>query len=166
MRNVEEFKGNTTDKLWAMMGEVTNAQGVERHGQSCFLYVYPNGTSETRAMLNGEYDKHPDSDVLVEDETPSGPIDLVAANVLDALVQCNTFVPGTFPDDADTTILEYDGYRVGAGWIYGAILVAKAHGCTQAAVSISSNDGNLYVECWDHKLGALVTAVHITYYGT
>jgi hypothetical protein len=157
MRNVEEFKGNTTDKLWAMMGNVVNAQGVERHGQSCFLYVYPNGTPETKAaFMENDW---LDSDVLVEDETPSGPIELVAANLLDTFVQCNNFTD-------DPTALEYDGYRVGAGWIYGALLVAKAHGCTQAVVHISSNDGNLGMEAWDRKLGAYVTAVHITYYGT
>lgn len=155
MRSVDKFKGNTTDKLWAMMGNVVNAQGVERHGQSCFLYVYPNGSPEA---IKG-VDAWADSDILLEDETPSGPIDLVAANVLDTLVQCNNFT-----DDDD--VLEYDGYRVGAGWIYGAILVAKAHGCTQAAVHITSNDGNLAVECWDRKIKAYVTAVHITYYGT
>ncbi len=159
MRKVEEFKGNTTKELWAMMGNVVNAQGVERHGQSCFLYVYPNGTPETKAAF--EQNEWLDSDVLQEDETPSGPIDLVAANLLDTFVQCNNFDTLGVSD-----VFEYDGYRVGAGWIYGALLVAKAHGCTQAVVHISSNDGNLGMEAWDRKLGAYVTAVHICYYGT
>lgn len=157
MSEVEEFKGNTTDKLWDMMGDVVNAQGVERHGQSCFLYVYPTGTDSTRLVIATEGFGNPTE--LNTDETPSGPIDLVAANLLDTFVQCNNFTD-------DDTVFEYDGYRVGAGWIYGALLVAKAHGCTQAITGLGSNDGNLYMEAWDHKVGAYVTAVHITYYGT
>jgi hypothetical protein len=157
VRNVVAFAGNTTDKLWAMMGDVVNAQGIERHGQSCFLYVHPNGTPETRALIA----EKEESATLVEDETPHGPIDQVAQIVLENFVQCRNF------DSQDSAaVLEYDGYRVGAGWIYGAILVAKSHGATQADVQISSNDGNLYMEAWDTTLGVLVTALHITYYGT
>jgi hypothetical protein len=61
---------------------------------------------------------------------------------------------------------QYDGLRAGAGWILGALWVAKEHGCTRANVSLASNDGNTYMEAWDDDLGALVTAVHHTYYGT
>lgn len=160
MRNVEAHKGNLTDELWASMGDQLDGNGVERHGQSCYLTVFPNGTPETRAAI--EASEWVDSDTLNDDETPSGPIDLVAANVLDMFVQCNNFdTSGSFE-----SVQEYDGYRVGAGWIYAAILVAKAHGCTQAVVQLSSNDGNLHVECWDRKLGAFVYATHHTYYGT
>lgn len=157
MHKVEAHKGNLTDQLWASMGAQTDGNGVERHGQACYLTVFPNGTPETRAAI--EASGWTDSDTLVENETPSGPIDLVAANLLDTYVQCNNFTD-------DDTVFEYDGYRVGAGWIYAAILVAKSHGCTQAVVQLSSNDGNLHVECWDRKLGAFVYATHHTYYGT
>jgi hypothetical protein len=162
----QEFKGNTTDKLWDMMGNVVNAQGVERHGQSCFLYVYPNGSDEARKGA----DSWVDSDILIEDETPSGPIDLVAESVLADFVRMDGWKgePEYEGEENDPSLglFEYDGYRVGAGWIYAAILAAKAHGCTQANVYMSSNDGNIGVECWDKKIAAYVTAVHITYYGT
>jgi hypothetical protein len=166
LRKVEEFKGNTTKELWAMMGNVVNAQGVERHGQSCFLYVYPNGTPEVTAkFIDADV---ADSDVLVDDgDGAHGPIAEVAQLILDNYIQMKNFVPSQFQDDdPPASVLEYDGYRVGAGWIYGALLVAQSHGCTQATIGISSNDGNIYMEAWDRTLGAYVTAVHITYYGT
>lgn len=161
MRNVEEFKGNTTDNLWGMMGDVTNAQGVERHGQSCFLYVYPNGTAETRQMLSSEI---PDSPVLSDEgDAANGPIDAVITLVRQNYIEFNG--GGVQEDDLDN-VADYDGYRVGAGWIFGALFVAKTHGCTQASIGMSSNDGNLYMQAWDRELGAFVTAVHVTYYGT
>jgi len=156
MHNVEAHKGNLTDELWASMGAQLDGNGVERHGQSCYLTVFPNGTDKTRAAI--EAIGWQDSDMLVEDETPSGPIEWVADYVLEQYIRCSYMET---PD-----ILLYDGQRVGAGWIYAAILTAKSHGCTQAVVQISSNDGNLHVECWDRKLGAYVYATHHTYYGT
>jgi hypothetical protein len=156
MRKVQEFDGNTTDRLWEMMGSQLNPDGTERHGQSCFMWVYPTGSSEGAQAMNAWLD----ADTLQENETPAGPIAAVAEYVLENYVRMDNW------HGPDEGVLEYDGLRVGAGWIYSVLLVAQSHGCTQAVVVISSNDGNLAVECWDRKLGAYVSGVHNTYYGT
>jgi hypothetical protein len=153
----DSFKGNATTDLWATMGQQVDGLGVQREGQACYLLVHPKAHRFNRP----EY-----SAVLVnEGDSQNGPIDLVAQYVLENYVQMRNY-DATSITEKDVTIHEYDGLRAGAGWIYAALIVAKSHGCTQAIVSIASNDGNLYMDAWDTEIGAYVEAVHNTYYGT
>jgi hypothetical protein len=147
--------GDTMQTLWNSMGYKTTDKGIEEHGQSCYLRVYPKGP-ETLELL-----KDIDADlktIHVDGDVPRGPIHQVAAMVLDNLVKAKQ-IPA--PE-----VFEYDGLRAGAGWIYSALLIAIDHGATQAKLAIHSNDGNLFMECWNRGQGVYVTAVHYTYYGS
>lgn len=150
------FKGNTTTALWDTMGK-QEVNDIVRHGQACYLTVYPVGTETTREALKG---------VLREQYEPEfvgagTRIDRVMAYLLRLCIgpEAVEAVPNAERPD-------YDGLRAGAGWLYGCMHVAKEHGCTRATLHMSSNDGNLVLNAWDDELGALVTAVHNTYYGT
>ncbi len=150
---VSEFKGNTTDQLWAGMGIQKNAQGVEQHGQSCWLYIHPTGTEETRVRANGVTA----ANVLEEMGGDwAGPIDEVMAELLQYSIICSNLEEPEL----------YAGLRAGAGWCYGALAHAKALGATHAETGLHSNDGNMYVEAANSEKGIYVYAVHITYYGT
>lgn len=152
------FKGNMTTALWDTMGKQVDADtGQERHGQACYLVVYPVGTMETHKALK-DISREQGEPELVGAGTR---IDRVMSYVLRVLVgpESVSMVP-------NTEVPEYDGIRAGAAWLYGAMAVAKSHGCTRAVIGMVSNDGNLGMHAWDDELGALVTAIHHTYYGT
>lgn len=148
------LKGNMTTELWATMGIQQEDSGGTRHGQSCYLYVYPQGDTHTRQEIEGYLRESYNP----QEAEPDGPIDQVMGTVMENFIQCEGFEvePGQ----------DYDGLRVGAGWIYASLAVARAHGATYASVIITSNDGNLSMQAWDKDKGVLVTAVHHTYYGS
>lgn len=152
------FKGNMTTDLWATMGkQVDEDTGQERHGQACYLTVYPNGTDATRREIDGLSREQANEEMLGAGTR----IDRVMAHVLKHMVG-----PESVSMMPNAERPSYDGLRAGAAWLYGAMSVAKEHGCTRAVVSLASNDGNLYMHAWDDDLGALVTAIHNTYYGS
>jgi hypothetical protein len=156
------FKGDLYDHLWQAMGVQTDENGVQRHGQSCFLYVFPVGADTTRKEITealGDGDKLGAGDINDATENPA--IDHVISCVFDMGIG-----PESVANVAPGELYQYDGLRAGAGWIYAALHVAKTYGATQASVAVATNDGNLEMTALDKDKGVLVYARHHVYYGT
>jgi hypothetical protein len=144
--------------LGSLMG-IQNVDGATRHGQSCFTWVYPLGERTTRKRIREYIAYHGKPEVLDNDMgEPRGPIDEVMAAVMANYIQ---YIP-----EEDDFHDQLDGLQAGAGYIYGAMVVAKRHGATIAYVTITSNDGNLDMVAINPKTGFYMEAVHHVYYGS
>src|SRR5262252_1918754 len=144
--------------LGSLMG-IQDHDGGVRHGQSCFMFVYPVGEQATRARIREHIQYWGKPEVLENDlGEPRGPIDQVMDAVLANYIQWQ-------PEDEDDNTDQLDGLQAGAGYIYGAMVVARRHGATIAYVNITSNDGNLDMVAINPKTGLYIEAIHHVYYG-
>jgi hypothetical protein len=124
------------------------------------MFVYPVGEKATRTKIKEQIQYWGKPEVLNNDMgEPSGPIDEVMDAVMANYVEW-------VPEDEEDASVPLDGLQAGAGFIYGALQVAKRKGAITAYVTITSNDGNLDMVAINPETGLYIYAIHHVYQGT